>query len=162
MFGPHLLRPVIAALCVAAMFLFMGASAATIVNRVQHSAEGTAPHEHMILSDISYLADHDDSLHDADHHGQQVAKAGEQGHAQNGDVHSLLGGDPDNSDHANHVGHHHHHHGEVGGSLIVLVGSGVSLDDWHTSGLGLVSDQIVTGSWHPLPDRPPRTLEIRA
>ena len=53
---PLQLRPYLASLCVALMFVFIGAASATTVNRAQHAAESTAPHEHMLLSDISYLS----------------------------------------------------------------------------------------------------------
>lgn len=142
-------------LCIALTLVFVGASTATIMNRMQHSSEATTPHEHMLLSDVSYLADHDDQLHGADHHG----KTSDQRVAQS-DIHALMGGDesPVNG----HSGHHHHHQGEVGGNMVVLGTDAYSPSDWQSPQQGLAHQLPPHSAWRALPERPPRTLENRA
>lgn len=144
-------------LCIALTLVFVGASTATIMNRMQHSSEASTPHEHMLLSDVSYLADHDDQLHGADHHGKQ---SNDQRVSQS-DVHALVGGDheaPVND----HSGHHHHHQGEVGGNMVVLGTNAFAPHDWQSPKQGLAHLLAPHSTWRALPERPPRTLENRA
>jgi len=146
---PARITPYLASLCVALMFVFIGASTATTLNRAQHASENAAPHEHMLLSDISYLADHDDRLHADEHHDKAAADK-----AENADVHALIGGEQDAK--GGHTGHHHHHQGEVGGSMVVLASNTPSILLASGSGQRLVPDQIPPSAGHLLPERPPR------
>ena len=139
------------------MLVFVGASTATIMNRAQHSTESTVPHEHMLLSDISYLADHDDQLHKADHHG----KTSTEQTAQQSDIHALVGGEHE-APASGHTGHHHHHQGEAGGNLVVLGSNAFVLSDWKRPNQGLVHQRQPNSAGRALPERPPRTLENRA
>lgn len=138
------------------MFVFIGASTATTVNRAQHASENTAPHEHMLLSDISYLADHDDRVHASEHHD-----AGASEKAGKTDIHALMGGEHEGSN-GGHAGHHHHHQGEVGSSMVVLASGEPSLVQFSGIGQRLVPDQIPASAGHLLPERPPRALANHA
>lgn len=143
------LKPYLATLCVALMFIFVGASTATVMNRAQHASENKTPHEHMLLSDISYLADHDDRLHVDEHHDKAATDK-----AENADVHALIGGEQDAK--GGQTSHHHHHQGEVGGSMVVLASNIPSLLLASSSGHRFVPDQIPPSAGHLLPERPPR------
>ena len=158
-----LFRRFCAALCVSLVFVFVGASTASLLNRIQHEAETTAPHEHMILSDVSYLADHDDRLHAGGHHVEDVAEtaADSQEIGSGADVHGLVGSHHDSSV-SGHFGHHHNHHGETGGNMIVLGSGTTSAQIWQAQGKGLVRERVHTSVQYSLPERPPRSPEIRA
>lgn len=130
------------------------------MNRIQHGAEASVPHEHMILSDISYLADHDDRQHAADHHDDVAGGGAHKGEPVN-DIHSFVGGEHE-APVTGHTGHHHHHQGETGGSMVVLGSTNLSQATWHNQKRPLLRERIPFSALHSLPERPPRSLAIRA
>ena len=74
--GFNILRKSCAALCVAMMFVFTAAAAASTVNTVQHAFGNPSSHEHMPFSNIS--------LDDNDHHSSKHYGHGD--HHHHGDI----------------------------------------------------------------------------
>lgn len=145
------------------MIVFVGASTATTLNRIQHSAETNAPHQHMILSDLSYLADHDDRLHASEHHSEEAKSETAAGHnnSLSADVHSLIGGEHDGAS-KSHLGHHHHHQGETGSNVLVLGSVSTAFQFWWNDNESPVRERTHGSVRYSLPERPPRSLENRA
>lgn len=130
----------LATLCVALAMVFAGASAASVLDRVQHDAQ--LQHEHRL-----HLGFSDDDHHDraADAHDQYV-----------GD-HEDRGADPNAGDHQPGLGHHHHGDApsgaldEVDGALPLLV----AVDARLIAGASASAEGVRPGGLK----RPPRTTD---
>ena len=134
-----LLKRIGAIFCVALLFVFTQAAAASIVGNLQHAVVGQHDHQHMIFADISL----DAAEHDADHHPDE----GNQFHDDGGP--------------ADHGPSHHHHHGDLGSSNLVLASlpAGLLLA-WHETVVP-APGRLLTDTRQHLPDRPPRTALLR-
>ncbi len=131
-----LLRRAGAMLCIALLFVFAQAAAASIVGNLQHAVVGQHDHQHMMFADISL---------DAAAHDSARPHMGDQFH--------------DSDTTAHHGPGHHHHHGDLGSSsLLQASSSGFPLAKSQT--VNPVPGRLLTDTRHSQPDRPPRTAPL--
>ena len=128
------LKTVIAMFCIALALLYATASAASVVDRVQHQGQSAHHHQHGALSDLSF----DDHHQDGDH-GQPAA--------------TDLAGDPDAG-----TGHHHHADGPQG--IVGLTQAYGVVRGGAGARLAAATDDLIAGPAYPGPERPPKARMI--
>ena len=125
-----------ALLCIALLALFAGMNLARTMDRIQHDADGSTPHVHMLLSSLSV-----EEAHDAAHDG-----SGQH--------------DDDPADHMSDESHHHHH-GDGGSGVILLTQSGIVAPLADDARHGMTSERTQPGYGPHGQERPPRLHMIR-
>jgi len=123
-------------LCIALSVVFTGASAVSVIDKIQHQGPSAHHHEHMAFSDVALEDHHQDG-------GQ-------------GDDRGLADVQEDEATTDNHPGAGHHHGDGPSGVLVAydLPGAGPPLRTRLMAG----SDDRVQSSGSPGPERPPKSL----
>jgi hypothetical protein len=127
-------RTTIAMLCIALSVVFTGASAADVIDKIQHQEPSAHHHEHMAFSDVALDDHHQDGGH--------------------GDDGGLVDVQDDSATTDNHPGAGHHHADGPSGVLVAndFLGAGPPLRTRLRAG----SDDRVRSPGSPGPERPPK------
>lgn len=141
----RLAKTAVVTLCVALSVVFAGASASSLIDKLQHQGPSAHAHAHIVFS-VALEDHHADG--DLDHHGD---------HAD--DVASVQA--PDVApDHLPGAGHHHHTDSPAG---FVATGAPLAaLTAQSSERLAARSDHLIRSPGSPGPERPPKSLTTSA
>lgn len=131
-------KAAIVTLCVALALIYANASAASVVDRLQHHGESAHHHQHGVFSDLSFDDHHQDGDHDD--HSQRPGEG------------TTTSQDPD-------TGQHHHHTDGPQGLVDSVDGYG-ALSDQPGARPAAGSDNLITGPGSSGPERPPKGLTV--
>ncbi len=132
------LRIAIVTFCVALSLVYATASAAGVVNQLQHQGQPDLHHQHSAFSDLSF----DNHPQDGDH-----------------DDHSQPPADGADTSQDRDTGQHHHHADGPQGLLGSVAAYG-ALDGRPGARPAAGSDKLITGPGPSGPERPPKGLTV--